>query len=217
MDRAGRSSWRFAESARSHLPHVAVFVRDAVGLPVAPGPGVPPPLVGGVPDHHDVLPAEDRQVAGRQWAGWWADVVDLEVQRRAAPDPGRGARAGRERAGAPPDFAALADRPALHHAVVEVFPEAHRWVSRLTPGVPDERHGCFPYRLVRQVAEDVASARSVDVGDVRAAALVLDVDGRWWHLLAPGTVTCSRAAAADPVLAELVLRRAFESGLRPPA
>jgi hypothetical protein len=64
------------------------------------------------------------------------------------------------------------------------------------------------------VAEDVAFDRSVDLGDVRASAVVLDVEGSWWHLLAPGAVACSLAATAEPETAQLVLRRAFESGLR---
>ncbi|MGY1843009.1 hypothetical protein [Modestobacter sp. SYSU DS0875] len=123
-------------------------------------------------------------------------------------------RARREQAGSPPDFAALADRPALQRAAVDTFPHAHRWVNQLRLEQRDEREGSFPYRLVRQVAEDVAFDRRVDPGAVRASAVVLEVEGNWWHLLAPGAVGCSRAAAADPTTAELVLRRAFESGLR---
>jgi hypothetical protein len=76
----------------------------------------------------------------------------------------------------------------LHRVVAETFPEAHRWVSQLRPEHRDEPHGCFSYRLVRQVAEDVAFDRSVNVGDMRASAIVLEVEGSWWHLLAPGTV-----------------------------
>jgi len=102
----------------------------------------------------------------------------------------------------------------LHRTVVETFLEAHRWVGRRRLGPRGEREALFPYRLVGQVAEDIAFDRSVDVGDVRASALVLDVEGSWWHLLAPGIVVCSMAAAAEPDVAQLVLRQAFESGLR---
>jgi hypothetical protein len=214
----GTTSWRFAESAGDHLPHVALFVRDAVGLPVAPGPAVPSRLAGTVSDHRDVLREEERQDAGRQWASWWAAILSLEVHSQESPDADlpalRGLAARRERAGSPPNFAALMDRPALHRAVVETFLEAHRWVSRERLGVRGEREGYFPYGLVRQVAEDVAFDRSVDAGDVRANAVLLDVEGGWWHLLAPGTVLCSVAATTEPVVAQLVLRQAFESGLR---
>jgi hypothetical protein len=216
---AGSASWRFAESARDELPHVALFIRDAVGLPVPPGPLVPPPLAGDVPDHRGLLSEQDRQEAGLQWVDWWATVIGSAVEaRQAGPDPDRDTMwqalaARRERAGSPPDFAALADRPALHRVVAETFPEAHRWVSQLGFEHREEPHGCFAYRLVRQVAEDVAFDRSVNVGDMRASAIVLEVEGSWWHLLAPGTVLCSKAAAAEPSTAQLVLRSAFESGL----
>jgi hypothetical protein len=179
---------------------------------------MPPRLAGTVPDHRDLLREDQRQEAGRQWAGWWTAVMGLEVRPQQVPDPELptfpGLRAQRERTGSPPDFAALSDRPALHRAVIETSREAHRWVGRRRHAVPADRQGCFPYRLVRQVAEDVAFDRSVDLGDVRASAVVLDVEGSWWHLLAPGAVACSLAATAEAETAQLVLRRAFESGLR---
>lgn len=219
MQLAGTTSWRFAESARDSLPHVALFTRDALGLAVLPGPAVPPPLAGTVPDRRALLSDRERREAGRHWTGWWAALLDAEVQRQEErPDPGHpvswAVRARREEVGSPPDFAALADRPALRRAVVETFPEALRWVDRLDAGSRAERAGSFPYGLVRQVAEDVAFDRQVDVGAVRASAVVLEVEGIWWHLLAPGAVVCSAGATADPHTAHLVLRRAFESGLR---
>ena len=216
VDLAGTTSWRFAESARDDLLHVALFVRDAVGLPVVSGPAVPPRLAGMVPDRRDLLREEELRDAGRQWAGWWAAVLGLEVHPQEPPgaDTLRALGARRERVGSPPDFAALTERPALHRAVVETWREAHDWVGQRRLDYSGEQgQGCFPYLLVRQVAEDVAFDRSVDVGKVQARAVVLDVDGSWWHLLAPGTVVCSGAAAAEPETAQLVLRQAFESGL----
>ena len=181
---AGRTSWRFAESVRDDLPHVALYVRDALGLAVAPDPAVPPRLVGPVRDSQDLLPEQERQEAASGWAGWWAAVVDAQADRPEAAGSGlpdlRELQARRERVGSPPDFAALVDRPALRPAVVEAFPAAHRWVGRRRLSSPLERTGCFPYRLVRQVAEQVAADRSVDVGDVRAGAVVLDVEGTCW-------------------------------------
>lgn len=220
MQVAGTTSWRFAESARDAVPHVALFVRDALALPVAPGPAVPPPLAGTVPDRHGLLSSDERDEAGRQWTDWWTALLGVEVHRQEPPDPDHPAswqvqRARHDRAGSPPDPAALADRPALRRAVVATSPEAHRWVDRLWDVEDrDGRGGCFPYRLVRQVAEDVAFDRRVDVGAVRASAVVLEVEGSWWHLPAPGAVVCSREATAEPRTAHLVLRQAFESGLR---
>jgi hypothetical protein len=46
--------------------------------------------------------------------------------------------------------------------------------------------------------------------------MVLDVEGSWWRLVAPGTALCSIAATEDPPTARTVLRDAFESGLASP-
>lgn len=78
VELAGTTSWRFEESARDDLLHVALFVRDAVGIPVVPGPAVPPRLVGTVPDNRGLLREDERQEAGRQWDGWWMAVLSLE-------------------------------------------------------------------------------------------------------------------------------------------
>ena len=217
MELAGTTSWRFSESARDDLLHVALFVRDAAGIPVPPGPSVPPRLAGTVPDHRALLREDERQEAGRQWDGWWTALLSVEDQSQDPPDADtlRARRARRARAGGPPDFAALADRPALHRAVVETWLHAHRWVGhRRLHFREEQQEGCFDDRLIRQTAEDVAFDHSLDVGAVRGRAVLLDVEGSWWHLLAPGTVVCSIAAAAEPETAQLVLRRAFESGLR---
>lgn len=217
MELAGTTSWRFEESAGDDLLHLALFVRDAVGLHVSPGPAVPPRLAGTVPDHRDLLREDERRVAGRQWDGWWAAVLDLQDQSQHPPDAdtARARRAGREQAGYPPDFTALADRPALHRAVVDTWLHAHEWLSRRRLDFRlEQRGGCFEYRLIRQIAEDVAFDHSVHVGAVQGRAVLLDVEGSWWHLLAPGTVVCSTAATAKPERAQLVLRRAYESGLR---
>lgn len=212
MDVVGAPSWRFEESARDDLLHLALFVRDAVGIPVAPGPAAPPRLAGSVPDHRDLLGEDERQAAGRQWDSWWTDVLGVQGQSHEALDADAVRAQGlrRERVGCPPDFAALADRPALHRAVADCWPQARHWLARRS----DRSRGCFDDRLVRQIAEDVAFDHSVDVGAVRGRAVVLDVEGSWWHVLSPGAVVCSTAATADHETAQLVLRRAFESGLR---
>lgn len=217
MELAGTTSWRFAESARDELLHAALFVREAVRIPVVPGPAVPPRLAGSVPEHRDLLSEAQRQEAAHQWDAWWVALLEVEDHPQEPPDADtlRARAARREGAGSPPDFAALADRPALHRAVVETWLQAHRWIGqRGLDYRGEQRQGCFSYPLVRQIAEDVAFDHSVDVGAVRARAVLLDVEGSWWHLLAPGTVVCSMTATAEPETAQLVLRQAFESGLR---
>jgi len=197
------------------MPHLALFVRDALGLPIPAAPEVPPRLLEPPPDRLDLLSDDERQVAGQDWALWWTTVLRLPAPSMGA-DPGQGLeawRARQESAGTPPAFEALADRAALHRVVVQAFPQAHGWVNRLDRGVGGGRTGWFPFELVRQVAEDVAFDRSVDVGDVRASAQLLAVEGNWWQLIGPGTAVCSVGAASEPAVARQVLRQAFVSGL----
>jgi hypothetical protein len=214
-------SWRFAQSAGDQMPHAALFVRDALGLSLPTDAAVPPRLSGMVPDHRARLSVADRVKAEEQWVSWCKALLGIELRRQEEPPHGdhraRSAalRAERGQAGAPPDFAALADRPALRRAVVATFDEALRWINELHHGQeyrPEERG--FPYHLVRRVAEEVAFDRSVPAERVRGTALVLAVEGEWWHLSAPGVVVCSVAAAEDPRTGHLVLRRAFESALQ---
>jgi len=218
MQFEGTSSWRFAVSAGDDHPHLALFVRHVVGLRVGDSPDVPPRLAGAVSDHRDVLNEDERQVAQRQWTSWWAAVIRLKIQEQEASaadlrvSPELLAR--REQAGSPPDFAALIDRPELRRAVIGTFLGAHRWLSARRIGSRGEHDALIPHRLIGQVAEDVAFDRSVDIGDVRGSAAVLDVEGSWRHLLAPGMVMCSMPAAAAPDEASLILRQAFESGLQ---
>jgi hypothetical protein len=214
----GMRSWRFRASAGDQLPHVALFVREAVGLSVAAGPAVPPRLAGSVPDRRDLLDEDERQIAGHQWTSWWEAVLGVDADaQEASPTDLTGLadlRTRHEQAGSPPDYSALVDRPALRRAVVETFLEAHRWVDSERLGLRGQREAPFPHRLVAQVAEGVAFDRSVDIGDIHGSAVLLHVEGSWWHLFAPGTVVCSIGAAAQPDEAESILRRAFESGLQ---
>lgn len=212
MQEVGPASWRFDESEGTLL-HLALGVRDAGALPVADGPSVPPPLVDAPAPV--VLGDAERRAAGRQWTGWWTALLDFQVRsmgRTAADREPQGIRflAELDALGAPPDFAGLGDRPELRRTAVAVA--ADPWDRRRRPEPPE---GTFGYELVRQVAEDVAFDRGVSPDRVTGAAVVLDVQGPWWHALAPGVVLCSRAATQDPRTAHAVLRHAFESGLRP--
>ena len=212
MQEVGPASWRFEESEGSLL-HLALGVRDAGSLPVADGPAVPPPLVDAPPPV--VLGEVERQAAGEQWTGWWTALLEFQVRRTDRATAGREPQGTRlladlDALGAPPDFAGLGDRPELRRTVVAVA--ADPWDRRRRPEPPG---GTFGYELVRQVAEDVAFDRAVSPDRVTGAAVVLDVQGPWWHALAPGVVLCSRAATRDLRTAHRVLREAFESGLRP--
>jgi hypothetical protein len=216
MKVAGSASWSMSETVPEPL-HVALYVRDALRLPVPPEDGVPP-LADPVPDRRAVLPDAGRLEAAQQWGSWWEALVGAEV-RRADPEPAgalevwaREYVADLERAGAAPDHLALADRPALRTAAVALSTEAHRWASSVTEAV-ERREAGFPWELVKDEAEAVASEHGVDVGAVRGTVLVLAVSGLWWREVEPGHVLCSQGVRADRSAARAVLRRAFASRL----
>jgi hypothetical protein len=216
---AGMSSWRFAES-EPQMPHVALFVRDSVGLVVPAAPDVPPVLVDELADHRAVLPDIDRANAGEQWVSWWRQLVAHELSAQHPPG-GLDERTWlRRRADQmltitdSSDFAALTDRPVLRIAVAATFLEACRWtgeVKRSRMSAPRPRFG---WSLVKQAAEDVAFGHGVDVGDMDGTVIVLTVEGMWSHLLGPGTALCSTATAADAWSAYALLRDVFGSQLR---
>jgi hypothetical protein len=202
------------------MPHVALFVRDSVGLCVGAAPDVPPALLGGPPDHGAVLPDALRAEAGEQWVSWWRQLLahEVEAQRpQQVEDQQAWLRTRADQMQAitdPPQFTALADRPALRRAVAATFEEACRWPdggdgSGLS--APDPR---FEWSLVKQAAEDVAFDRGVDINKVDGAVLVLAVDGVWSHLLGPGVGICSNALAADTSSAYALLHDVFTSRLR---
>lgn len=210
MHLAASSSWRFVQSDAAAL-RVALYGRDALRLPVGEGP---PRLEGGVPDRRDVLAAAQVTSVAQQWPAWWQSVAGLEVALHQGLDD-----VERERV-----LAALrtlvgphingTDRPQLQEAVRLLEREA---VHGRQPPADEYRSrptgDLFPRGLVREVAEDVAFDRQVDLARVRGVALVLPLQGAWWHLQAPGAVLCSQAAARDPGAAAALLRGLFSSSL----
>lgn len=217
MHRAGTSSWRFAES-EPQMPHVALFVRDSVGLPVPPAADVPPALVGGVPDHSAVLSDTDRAEAGEHWLTWWRQLVAHEFRRRPegldARTRARQLLDEMRQIVDPPDFTALADRPALRTAVASTFFQACRWSDEARRPSTQGQRALFAWSLVRDVAEDVAFDHGVDVGDVDGAVLVLAVEGMWSYLPGSGKALCSTATGTDALAAHALLRDVFTSQLR---
>jgi hypothetical protein len=69
--------------------------------------------------------------------------------------------------------------------------------------------GPFDWEAARNAAETVAAERKVPVSDLRAVVHVLDVEGQWSYLAAPGCALCSRSLTADPSAMALLLHDAF--------
>jgi hypothetical protein len=198
------------------MPHVALFVRDAVGLEVDEAPWIPPPLADPVPDRRSVVDPRVRAQAAAQWPSWWRALVDVEAQMHGGSYEGddldiRFRFAERAEAGLPPDFAGLSDRPELRQVVMATYEEACRWVEgrHQAVGRPDVGHS-FDWKLIRDVAQDVAKSQQVSIGDVRGTALVFAVEGDWWSRFDAGVVLRSDSIRSDRKAARAIVQTAFE-------
>jgi hypothetical protein len=217
MQVAGRPSWRFEESAGGDL-YLALFVRDAARLEVAPAPEIPPPL--SVAIDRPLAPASPAAAA--QWAGWWRGLIEFQ-RGEAVPSlrlgPGDDLDAWlvamAERHGAafdPPEFESLASVPELRAVACAAFAADGR---PLMPGGPPDRSppGAFDYLVVRAAAEGAIAEFEADPGDIDGIVHVLDVRGAWSYLAAPGYALCSAQLAEDPAAAAPLLRAVFASRL----
>ncbi|WP_375480723.1 hypothetical protein [uncultured Jatrophihabitans sp.] len=220
MRLAETSSWRL-EVKGGYLIELALFVREAAGLDLAGPAGDLPSLIGAVPDVAGVLDAGVRRDAVDQWRRWWGQILELEFKDRQndrghARDRARRRVADHEAVCDPPDFEALADRPALRAAARASFAAFKQWESaRPSPARDGVSGSPLDWSVMKQTAEDVAFDCNVDIGAVQASVAVLPVRGIWWHRVSPGCVMCSTDAAGDPVTVQVLLRDAFESQVRP--
>ena len=225
MRKAGSPAWRFVEDEAQFL-HLALFVRDATGLAVERSDDIPPHLLGDLSGYAGVLTETERGAAAGQWALWWRRLLaqaarESERERTTAGDLDPLARvqaiyAGPEEVFDPPRFGSLAGLPQLHPVAAAVFADANRWWSTRERTMSQEG-GAFAWRLVRDAAEDAAVELGIPIGDVTAATYVLDVEGSWSYLAAPGFAVCSVAVATDPPAARQLLHDVFTTGRGDPA
>jgi hypothetical protein len=215
MFRRGKSSWRFSTDANGLL-HAALFVRDALDLPVTSEPAIPPPLDGDIPELRDRISAGARIDAAAAWPAWWDTLVRFEVrQDHVAGDPVM----IRQHLGElvelvdAPNWASLQDRPGLQTAARAAFEDGHRWADKALEPLrpPNQSRQTFQWNWIRDVAKQVAHDHDIDVGAIRGSAQVLLVGGRWWTLTQSGSVLCSAAAAEQEATARQILRFVFES------
>ncbi len=223
MQLTGETSWRLELKDASEC-ELALFVRDSLRLdPLGPG-GEVPPLSGSVPDLGERIDADLRQGASEQWAQWWHQILLLQFGdgEQLADERMQGDARARMRMRAvhhqavcdPPEFAALAARPALRAAARASFPAYLQWQSDQPEPARDSLVHPLDWELMKQTADDVAFDRGVDLGAVQAKVAIIAVDEVWWQRSAPGRVVCSRAAAGDPSAAQALLWDAFDSHVR---
>ena len=225
MRKAGSPSWRFMEDEAQFL-HLALFMRDAAGLPIARSDDIPPQLAGERPGPARTVPGGGQGPMAGQWVTWWRRLLAQAVRealRGNAPDGDqdplawvRAVYAGRAEVFDPPRFGSLTDLPQLHPVAAAMFADADRWWDTRERAVPQEG-GAFAWRLVRDAAEDAAVELGIPIGDVTAAVYVLDVEGAWSYLAAPGCALCSVEVAVDPPAARRLLHDVFTAGRADPS
>jgi hypothetical protein len=74
-------------------------------------------------------------------------------------------------------------------------------------------HRVLRLPAIRQAAVQIGRRRQVSPAALSACAVLIPVQGRWWHQVEPGAVVCSVTAASDSDTARRVLDDVFESGL----
>jgi hypothetical protein len=220
MQFAGSASWRLRQ-ADSQFLQIALFARDSAGLAVKPAVHIPPPLAVALAGHAEVIDAGQRAVAAAQWAEWWGRLLGYgaDEAQRSEGEMGyeiterlRLMAERRARAFDPPDFPSLSSTPELQNAVMATFEEGLDWHNRLRPGMKHPSPAeFFGWEVVQNAAESVAAERGVSLGDLRAVVHVLDVEGLWSCLAAPGYALCSTSLTADASAMGLLLHDAFAS------
>lgn len=221
MRKGVTESWRFAHDIDESL-HCALYLRDVLGLRVKNEGGVPPGLVGAVPDRSEVLDAALAVAAAERWPSWWHAVVNQvapgqlgSAYRQGGAQNGLGEIANWHGPMVdPPDWVSLEGSPALRVAARTLWTESCRWFGPARePYLPPACRDVFAWEQVRDAAELVAVEHRVSPGQVDGCAQVLLVEGFWWHIVAPGVALCSIAAARDSVIAPVILKEAFNSYL----
>ncbi|WP_277050238.1 hypothetical protein [Ruania albidiflava] len=218
MKLAGSRSWRFAAHT-GELVHLVLRVRDAAGLQVPAAPDVPPPLQD--PPQPAAGLDLDPVLTGADWLTWWRDIVALEGHRQLLrPDQmttswakvNRELQAQTKVLAGPPRFEGLAERPGLQAAARAVGRTPRGWVDRQLQA---ERHSrdLIDWPVVNEVVHQVAAETGTPVHSLNGCALVLLVQGAWWHQVRPGVVLCSVQAAGDRHTAAELVRAAVRSAL----
>lgn len=221
MRKAGTESWRFAHDIDQSL-HCVLYLRDAIGLKVDDRPGSPPRLVGEIPDRSRLLDFEATRTAAARWPSWWRAVVAnqalTELQSSSEQTDSRAwlrELAARHRLVVdPPEWASLANCPALQDAARALWDEGCKWFDPARAQyLPPSGQDVFAWGQVRDGADRAVFEHDVTPGAINGCALVLLVEGSWWTLPTPGAALCSIAAARDPATSPVILKEVFDSHL----
>ena len=188
MQVAGSRSWRSTFDV-PEAQHVALFVRDALGLDR--DEDTPPRLEGEIRGRSALI--NDRDRVRSLWRRWWGTLTpetlnDAELTARSHDD--------------------------LRADVRELQRDAQAWFyAHREPHIQPQRDAMRDWEITRDAVESAASELGVEPHLLHADTWLLLVEGDWWQLPAPGQLAYSPAVREDPELFLKVLRSAFRSSL----
>jgi len=183
MKFAGRESWRMGEDASWHLS-VALYIRDALGLP-ATKPFFIPPFLPAVPEHIPVTGPELDILLAEEWALWFSDLLADHVDL-GTDQPFNGTVLERR-------------SPAFQQAVAENADAARAAATSFRDSYGEHFYrnikveGPVINRLVRSVEKELGHRAAPFELNVR----ILPVDGFWLHRVNPNLVLVSETARRD--------------------
>ena len=212
MQRSGTGSWRLGYGL-GQMPHAVIYVRDALRVPLEHAAGIPPRLLGEVPDRSALLEGVDVTVAAREWVSWWHAVGQIEARTLLGGESPAELGAEYGRILDPNTSPAMGD--SLRAVAQSLYREGCSWADSVEPalGQREATLGGFEWHLLRNVVEDVAAEADVSVAAMSGAVSVVLVDGVWDAIAAPGFAWCSIAAAQDPRVCAEIVRATLKAGL----
>jgi hypothetical protein len=197
------------------MPNAVLYVREALGLPVAKSPGVPPRLIDKVPDRSDLIQDADLTVAAAEWAAWWKAVGEFEARVQQLGGESAAQARNEYRSLVEPETAPALSG-SLKAAAQTLYCECCHWVD-VDPGPSRRVNGGalagFEWNLIHDAVEEVAAQAEVNTAEIRGVVSVLFVQGTWGAVTAPGFAWCSLAAANDPRVCSEIIRAALKSRL----
>lgn len=110
----------------------------------------------------------------------------------------------------PPDFDSLADLPAARAVAAATFGPGLEWLSHRERNERESPQGAFSWEAVRNAVESTAAERGVRLSEIKATVHILNVEGLWSYVLAPGCTICSSMTAANRDAGGRLLRDVFD-------
>jgi hypothetical protein len=189
---AGQRSWRCTTGSSEEL-HFALYVRDALGLPIhLSEPWHVPRVLGGATDRSALCQGYGQPALASAWQLWFSALIATPSYEL------------------PADY--LADS-LIAELFGEIRPDFMRWFAPRVIAAAGETGSLDQWRLFRDAVVAAASQRKVPVETLEADTQLLFVEGVWWHQPRRGWLLYSPALTADHAQFSERLQAAFASSV----